>query len=256
MTTATQKIVVMIADNTEKFGIPCSRELESFGYETALTAKDGTAVLEGIKKVKPDVLVMDVFLANIDAIGVLNKIKASTFVEKPSVILLSPSDSDALEREILTAGADYYFIKPVDYKELGKRIGQLVTWNSAGNINVLTDSKLERTVTGIMHEMGIPAHIKGYSFIREGIILSVKDGDILKAVTKILYPTIAEKFGTTPSRVERAIRHAIEIAWDRVDTDVAYEYFGYTVHSEKGKPTNSEFIAMIADTIRLNQASA
>ena len=157
------------------------------------------------------------------------------------------------EQEILSAGADYYFLKPFDINMMAQRITQLTGWSKdKGDITKLHDTNdLQVTVSEIMHQIGVPAHIKGYQYLREAIVLSVNDKEMMNSVTKVLYPTVAKMYSTTASRVERAIRHAIEVAWDRGDIDVLSSYFGYTIQNTRGKPTNSEFIAMISDKLRL-----
>ena len=165
-------------------------------------------------------------------------------------MLTSSVDNVRFEQEVLAAGADYYFLKPFDLDILAERISQLTGWNTAGQENIRKVSSdvqgnLEVVVSEIMHQIGVPAHIKGYQYLREAIILSINDSEMMNSVTKLLYPTVAKTFKTTPSRVERAIRHAIEVAWDRGDVDVLSSYFGYTIQNSRGKPTNSEFIAMI-----------
>ena len=172
-------------------------------------------------------------------------------VKKPVVIVISGSQNEKLETQIITQGADYYFIKPVDFSVLYQRITQLVDWNSSGQAGAVRERDLEVMVSEVLHQIGVPAHIKGYRYLRYSIILCTNDSSMLGSITKILYPTVAKEFETTPSRVERAIRHAIEVAWDRGDVDVLMSYFGYTIQSDRGKPTNSEFIAMIADKLRL-----
>lgn len=171
-------------------------------------------------------------------------------------MLTSSVDNARFEQEVLAAGADYYFLKPFDLDILAERISQLTGWNTAGQENIRKVSSdvqgnLEVVVSEIMHQIGVPAHIKGYQYLREAIILSINDSEMMNSVTKLLYPTVAKTFKTTPSRVERAIRHAIEVAWDRGDVDVLSSYFGYTIQNSRGKPTNSEFIAMISDKLRL-----
>ena len=171
-------------------------------------------------------------------------------------MLTSSVDNVRFEQEVLAAGADYYFLKPFDLDILAERISQLTGWNTAGQENIRKVSSdvqgnLEVVVSEIMHQIGVPAHIKGYQYLREAIILSINDSEMMNSVTKLLYPTVAKTFKTTPSRVERAIRHAIEVARDRGDVDVLSSYFGYTIQNSRGKPTNSEFIAMISDKLRL-----
>jgi len=172
------------------------------------------------------------------------------------VLAMAGFDNPKLEGELINAGAAYYFLKPLDYNVLAERIRQLSGWKitqfpvkTPGG--ALGDNELEIMITDIIHQIGVPAHIKGYHYLRDSIRLAVKDSDIINSVTKLLYPTVAKRHDTTSSRVERAIRHAIEVAWDRGDIDVLNSYFGYTIHNSRGKPTNSEFIAMIADKLRL-----
>ena len=172
--------------------------------------------------------------------------------------MMSNSDNPTLEREVLEAGAAYYFIKPFDPNLITDRLIKMTGSSNASQSLTITQQRsgdMEVLVTEIIHQIGVPAHIKGYHYLREAILLSVQDQEYINSVTKLLYPTVAKKFSTTSSRVERAIRHAIEVAWDRGDVDVLTNYFGYTVNTGRGKPTNSEFIAMISDKIRLGQNS-
>ena len=169
---------------------------------------------------------------------------------------MSSSDNPNLEREILSAGADYYFLKPFDVNILSERIRLLTGWSSGADRINPSGPDLQVLVSEIMHQIGVPAHIKGYQYLRSAIIMSINDAEIMNSVTKILYPAVAKEFSTTASRVERAIRHAIEVAWDRGDVDVLSSYFGYTIQNTRGKPTNSEFIAMISDRLRLKLKSS
>ena len=195
-----------------------------------------------------------------DAIGVLGGLADMHLEPRPLVFVTASNANPRLEQEITQSGADYYFIKPFDTQMLAQRIKQLTGLSAPAQGNIVAfsaqDNSLEVTVSEIMHRIGVPAHIKGYQYLREAIILTINDMDIINAVTKVLYPEVAKKFGTTPSRVERAIRHAIEVAWDRGDIEVLQKFFGYTVSNIKGKPTNSEFIAMIADKLKLTFKSA
>lgn len=240
---------IMIAENND-FGQNCARTLTSYGYSVVLTEKDGSQVITRVKSEKPDVIIMDAFMLHIDALGVVKQISEMKDINKPILVVLSSVDNSRFESELITAGADFYFLKPVDVDVLAQRITQLTGWKN-NIIKGKSVNDLEVTVSEIMHQIGVPAHIKGYQYLRESIILSVNDTDMLGSVTKILYPTVAKTFKTTSSRVERAIRHAIEVAWDRGDVDILSSYFGYTIQSQRGKPTNSEFIAMIADRLRL-----
>ena len=199
---------------------------------------------------------MDMFMPHVDALGVMKALPELKLSKRPLIMLTSSVDNVRFEQEVLAAGADYYFLKPFDLDILAERISQLTGWNTAGQENIRKASSdvqgnLEVVVSEIMHQIGVPAHIKGYQYLREAIILSINDSEMMNSVTKLLYPTVAKTFKTTPSRVERAIRHAIEVAWDRGDVDVLSSYFGYTIQNSRGKPTNSEFIAMISDKLRL-----
>ena len=243
------KVKILIAENNE-FGQNCVREFSSYGYNVVLTDKDGAQVLTKMKFEKPDVIIMDAFMLHIDALGVIKQIRDMKDAKKPMIIVLSSVDNMRFESEILNGGADYYFLKPVEADVIAQRISQLSGWNSSEK-HEKNSNDLEVVVSEIMHQIGVPAHIKGYQYLREAIILSVNNTEMMGSVTKLLYPTVAKTFKTTSSRVERAIRHAIEVAWDRGDVDVLSYYFGYTIQSSRGKPTNSEFIAMIADKLRL-----
>lgn len=251
-----KKLKVVIADNTSGVGEVCAGALKSYGMDVTLCEKDGFKALETTKRVKPDVLLADVFMPNLDILGVLASIKQMDESERPLVMAMSSFDNDRLEKETINAGAGYYFLKPFDLNTMAQRIISMSGWrNDKSPVvikdNVVTDSGLYVMITEILHQIGVPAHIKGYHYLRDGIMMSVKDGEVISAITKLLYPTIAKKYNTTSSRVERAIRHAIEVAWDRGDVDTLNSYFGYTIQNDRGKPTNSEFIAMIADKLRL-----
>ena len=245
----------LISIKTE-LGKSCEKALAGYGMEVVMCEKDGALLLKRIKAEKPDVVLADIFMQNLDILGVLDGIKKMDGKERPMVMVMSSFDNSRLEKETLNAGASYYFLKPFDINTMAERIIRLSGWkNEISPIvvkdNVVTDPELELMVTEIIHQIGVPAHIKGYHYLREAIILSVKNSEIINSVTKLLYPTVAKNHGTTSSRVERAIRHAIEVAWDRGDIDVLNSYFGYTIQNDRGKPTNSEFIAMISDKLRL-----
>lgn len=254
--TMSMKPKIILADDSTEFGENCAAVLRSYGMEVHLVPKDGSQVLSQLEREIPDVLLMDAFMPRIDALGVLKQIGEMKLPKKPLILVNSSVDNPRFEYEILNAGADYYFIKPFDLDVLAERIMQLTGWSRAGQTNILGnpsagEDNLEVVVSGIMHQIGVPAHIKGYHYLREAIILAAKNSDIMNSVTKQLYPTVAKNHNTTSSRVERAIRHAIEVAWDRGDVDVLNAYFGYTIQTSRGKPTNSEFIAMISDKLRL-----
>lgn len=253
-----KRIKVLLADNSENFGQPCAAVMRAHGLEAQTVEKDGRAVLNAIPELRPDVVIMDFFLPRLDAIGVMKGIASIHLPQAPQIMIMSNFDNPNLEREAHLAGADYYFLKPFDADEMSERILTLCGKNKVESsrrsqpiATVPTNSSLEMRVTEIIHQIGVPAHIKGYQYLRDAILMAIEDDDIINAVTKRLYPAVAKKHGTTSSRVERAIRHAIEVAWDRGDVDVLNSYFGYTIHNGRGKPTNSEFIAMISDKFRL-----
>ena len=250
------KLKLVLANDGVEFGTNCANVLKSYGISVSLCEKDGQKLLHHIKMQKPDIVVADVFMPNMDILGVMAAIKDIPKKEKPMVFAMSSVDNPKLEKETLSAGAAYYFIKPFDLTMMAERIIQLSGWKNeitplVYNNTAVSDSDLEFMVTEIIHQIGVPAHIKGYNYLRESIILAIKDTEIINSVTKTLYPTVAKHHATTSSRVERAIRHAIEVAWDRGDINVLNSYFGYTIHNNRGKPTNSEFIAMISDKLRL-----
>ena len=248
------KTKMLIAGEDQQFSAKCAELLRQKGFDVYSVKKDGQMVLQEVAAGKYGMLLMDAFLSGIDAIGVLQQMQESGLKQNCSVVVTCPADHPLLEAQLLAAGADYYFLKPVDPLVAAERIVQLSTWNTRRNLPVTDDqSMLELTISDIMREIGVPAHIKGYLYLRQAIMLTVNDPDLMHAVTKVLYPTVAKANKTTSSRVERAIRHAIEVAWDRGDVDVLSSYFGYTIQNSRGKPTNSEFIAMIADKLRLTK---
>lgn len=251
-----EKLKIVIADDSTELGKNCAKTFKGYGMDVVLCEKDGRSVLKTVKNDKPDIILADVFMPNLDILGVMNEMKDLNIKDKPMVMAMSGFDNARLEKEMIEAGVSYYFLKPFDINTVAERIIQLSHWKNRKEplvlkSNVVTDPELEVMITEIIHEIGVPAHIKGYHYLREAIILSVKNSEIVNSVTKLLYPTVAKTYGTTSSRVERAIRHAIEVAWDRGDLDVLNSYFGYTIQNDRGKPTNSEFIAMISDKLRL-----
>ena len=251
-----KKLKILIADDSMEFGRACADILKNYGMDADVCKRDGQILLNRIKRDKPDVVLADVFMANMDILGLLAQLKNPEFSAPPIVLATAGFENTKLESELLNAGAAYYFLKPIDFNMLAERIIQISGWKITQfpvktQSGALGDNDLELLITDIIHQIGVPAHIKGYHYLRESIRLAVKDAEIINSVTKQLYPTVAKKHATTSSRVERAIRHAIEVAWDRGDIDVLNSYFGYTIHNGRGKPTNSEFIAMIADKLRL-----
>ena len=210
------------------------------------SAGDGTEAAQLIGRYHPELAVMDVVLPGLDGLGVLKQLKSRGDATK--VIMLSAFCSDQVVAEAMELGACYFLPKPFETEALLDRMRSVFGQTAAPESG---SGALKNMVTSIIHEIGVPAHIKGYQYLREAIIIAVNDMDVINAVTKVLYPEVAKRFGTTPSRVERAIRHAIEVAWDRGDLETLQKYFGYTVSNAKGKPTNSEFIAMISDRLTL-----
>ena len=246
-----KNLKVILTGEGSEFGKNCANVLRTYSCDVSLVAKDGRILLSKYDSINADVIVMDAFMSNLDALGVINELSKKE--TKPLIMVMSSSDNQRFEQEVLSAGADYYFLKPFDINMLAQRINQLTGWSkSQGEITKQQENvDLQVTVSEIMHQIGVPAHIKGYQYLREAIMLSINDREMMSSVTKVLYPTVAKMYSTTSSRVERAIRHAIEVAWDRGDVDVLTSYFGYTIQSARGKPTNSEFIAMISDKLRL-----
>lgn len=251
---------VLIAEDAAEFKTGSSNIFAENGFEAKFCEKDGSKVVESMRNFRPDIVIMDMFMSGIDGIGVMRGVKKSKEIPCPVFVILSGFDSLMLQKEAINAGADYYVIKPFQLSDLIERLTELMecrTEVSFGTGEVYSlDHELEITITDILHQIGVPAHIKGYHYLRDSIIMSVKHPEIINAVTKELYPSVAKKYDTTSSRVERAIRHAIEVAWDRGDVDILNSYFGYTIHNGRGKPTNSEFIAMIADRLRLRKQIA
>lgn len=265
-----ERIKVLIADDNKEYVeklrsyISAQKEMEVVGV-----AFNGTDAIELYRKTNPDAIVLDAVMPYLDGIGVLERLNSIGMTKKPVIIVTSPIMHEVIARNCIMLGADYYMLNPVEPKVIVSRIKMIKKQNAAeedmeiGMIiskddieyNDKNEPDIEAMVTKIIHEVGIPAHIKGYQYLRHSIMLVINDLDIINSVTKELYPSVAKDFNTTPSRVERAIRHAIEVAWDRGDTDVLNSFFGYTIANAKGKPTNSEFIAMIADRLRLKLKS-
>ena len=245
---------ILIADENQTSRCLLKDELKELGYINVLEASNGEEALSLIENSLPDVVLIDVLLSKLDGIGVVRQVKRSMGADAPAFIVMSHVGNHNILIEANNAGASLCMIKPVNAESVAHHIENLLPTSSfapptSGEDYATAD--LESQVTKIIHQIGVPAHIKGYQYLRTAILLTVNDGEIINSVTKILYPTVAKKYQTTTSRVERAIRHAIEVAWDRGDVDVLNSYFGYTIQNNRGKPTNSEFIAMIADNLRL-----
>mgnify|MGYP000089244158 CR=1 FL=1 len=271
-----EKVSVLIADDNQEFSHTLSTYINAQDdMQVVGMARDGEEAIEIMQDITPDVVLLDVIMPHLDGLGVLEKISTMQINKKPICIMLSAVGQDKITQKAITLGAQYYVVKPFDIEVLIKRIKELKYYQPSTNrgsfivketksqyidipqqIDKKSEDGLEALVTNIIHEVGVPAHIKGYQYLREAIMMVVNDIDIINQITKQLYPDIAHKYHTTPSRVERAIRHAIEVAWGRGEQGIVESIFGYTVSASKGKPTNSEFIAMIADKLRLELKSA
>ncbi|WP_251316293.1 sporulation transcription factor Spo0A [Flintibacter muris] len=245
---STKRIVV--ADTGTEFRKNLIRALsEESDFQIVGETGDGAELMRIVQKSQPDAVVMDMVLTGgMDGMDVLDAV--SKLQNRPKVLILSSYIKGNVVDAAAAKGADFFVTKPCRVTSVGERLRQVMT-PSGSEPEVDQNASLESQVTAIIHEVGVPAHIKGYQYLREAIIIAVNDMDVINAVTKVLYPEVAKRFNTTPSRVERAIRHAIEVAWDRGDLETLQKYFGYTVSNAKGKPTNSEFIAMIADRLQL-----
>jgi len=270
-----ERINILIADDNQDFSQTLSTYINGQeDMEVIAMAKDGNEAIDMISNTMPDIVLLDVIMPHLDGLGVLEKINSMNNIEsRPICMMLSAVGQDKITQKAIELGAEYYIIKPFDIEMLIKRIREIKYFKPVqGNNNFIRnqvkpkyielspngkkEEHLEALVTNVIHEVGVPAHIKGYQYLREAIMMVINDIDVINQITKSLYPKIAFKFNTTPSRVERAIRHAIEVAWGRGRQDVVENIFGYTVSAAKGKPTNSEFIAMIADKLRLELKSA
>ena len=236
-----------------------------YSMDLSFLPKDGFKIIEIIENSSPDVVIMDLFMPRIDAIGIITTVRKNHRIEMPTFIVVSSFGRPSLEREVMSAGASYFMIKPINYSDIIEKILQISYKSQLSDakeqnpkeiVNYGNNSNMEIKITEILHQIGVPAHIKGYHYLRNSIMMSIENPDIINSVTKQLYPSVAHNFETTSSRVERAIRHAIEVAWDRGDIDILNSYFGYTIHNSRGKPTNSEFIAMISDRLRLSLRTA
>ncbi len=252
-----KRTTVFIADSAEEFCTGLSVALShAEGFHVLGTANDGEQAIRQIVQLKPDVLVLDLMLSKQDGISVLKTI--SSMDKKPVTLATSGFITSFVASAAANLGVRYLVLKPCDMAALVERLEEIRGGENQRQPSPRRTDKtgIESMVTSIIHEIGVPAHIKGYQYLREAIIIAVNDMDVINAITKVLYPQVAKTFQTTPSRVERAIRHAIEVAWDRGDLDTLQRFFGYTVSNTKGKPTNSEFIALIADKLQLQLKGA
>ena len=250
---------ILIADENSASRTTLKDGLMRAGYRTVDEAANGEEALMKITRLHPDIVLMDVWLSKLDGIGVLRNCRNADWGQDqaPSIIIISSVSNQNVFIQATEAGADLCLLKPVNMNSLCEHIQSFLSTRRKKEIAVSAIKVAEPTpdiesqVTQIIHQIGVPAHIKGYQYLRTAILLTVQDSDIINSVTKVLYPSVAKKYSTTTSRVERAIRHAIEVAWDRGDVDTLNSFFGYTIQNNRGKPTNSEFIAMIADNLRL-----
>jgi len=268
-----QQIKILIGDDSIEFGMTWARSLMAKGMYAITRAKNGKVIFDTIKSDKFDIVILEAKMPEFDAVTLMAKIdELHTYRDNPpAVIVIANYDSPQIEREVMEAGARYYMVKPFEPAILAKKIERVLEFgdspeymaisnaasslgflgNVSYNIHETIPESIEYIVTDIIHQIGIPAHIKGYHYLRTAILFAVDDTEMLNHITKKLYPEVAKQYSTTSSRVERAIRHAIEIAWDRGNVDTLNSFFGYTIHTAKGKPTNSEFIALIADKLKL-----
>lgn len=244
-------IKILICDESHEESTRLKDKLSGVGYTRCDISANGVEAVNLIKKEGYDIVIVDLWLSRLDGIGVIREVKSLALNKTPAFILTSPVNKQSLLVEASEAGADLCIPKPFDFSALTAHVDALVRVRSGAQTKNAVSADMEAQVTKIIHQIGVPAHIKGYQYLRSAILMTIDDSEVINSVTKILYPTVAKKYQTTTSRVERAIRHAIEVAWDRGDVDTLNSYFGYTIQNSRGKPTNSEFIAMIADNLRL-----
>ena len=243
------KVKVLIGDDTAETGVSVANKLREKGMYAYTRRKDCGIILESIRKDPPDVAVLDISTQNGDVVSLMKNVRDSG-LKSPVFIITSSFDNEFIERQVIENGASKFLLCPYSAEDLCTAINSSI----GERINSYSDD-MEVVVTDMIHQLGVPAHIKGYHYLRTAILYSINDKTLLDSVTKLLYPTVASIYDTTSSRVERAIRHAIEIAWDRGNVDTLNSFFGYTVDTGKGKPTNSEFIALITDKLRLRYKS-
>ncbi len=254
---------ILIADENVTIRSGVREYFSNLGCHYIEEAANGEEAIAKIGRIHPDVVIIDIWLSKIDGLSVVRNLKKLSFGQDkpPAVIMTSPIANQNIFVQALEAGAESCLIKPISMQTLSESVDAVLKARKNGaSSSIMSHEPMQSTsqapdieaqVTQIIHQIGVPAHIKGYQYLRTAILLTVKDSDIINSVTKVLYPSVAKKYSTTTSRVERAIRHAIEVAWDRGDVDTLNSYFGYTIQNNRGKPTNSEFIAMIADNLRL-----
>lgn len=254
------KVRVIIADDNKEFchSLKASIEKESF-LEVVGVAYDGKEAYEMILEKRPDILLTDIIMPYMDGLALLGKLNSNTMLsKKPKTIVFSSMGYENIINKAMNLGAAYFLAKPFEASSLIDRIKDICCAPEEPKLNTVSKSRndLETNITMYIQQLGVPAHIKGYQYIRDAITMVIDDMDTINSITKLLYPTVAKHYNTTASRVERAIRHAIEVAWDRGNPEILNEFFGYTILGSKGKPTNSEFIALIADKIRLDMKAS
>ena len=248
------KTTVIIVDSNIEFRRSCIQNLRRLNIDVVAEAIDGMDAFSKIARFRPNAVVSDLYLGRIDGLQLIKESKRKFGEYFPAFIMLSTFNNQSLFEECCQNGASYCMLKPVDFTVLAERIEKCASVGKRRRLASPPENPpvdMEAQVTKIIHQIGVPAHIKGYQYLRTAIIMTVNNSDYINSVTKVLYPAVAKEYNTTSSRVERAIRHAIEVAWDRGDVDVLNSFFGYTVQTARGKPTNSEFIAMISDNLRL-----
>lgn len=249
---------VMIVDSNVEFRSQCAQGLRRYGIEVIAEASDGQEAFSKIVRLKPNAVISEIYIAKIDGAQLIREVTKQLTDKSPIFIMAASFGNRNMFEEASEAGAAYCMLKPIDYNTLSERIIKLCERDRKRHLlknPAEAQANLEAQITKIIHEIGIPAHIKGYKFLRSAILMCVNNPNLTNAITKVVYPTVAEEFYTTPSRVERAVRHSIEVAFDRGNIKVLTEYFGYTINLSRGKPTNAEFIAMIADNLRMANKS-
>ena len=246
------KILICAENADERKGLRDS--FIKSGFSSVSDTSGGQGAMALIKNGEYDLVITDLWLPGIDGIGLIRNTSLIPLKKRPAFILMSPINKQSMLIEASEAGADVCILKPYEFSALLSHVNALLKKRMRSDLGADRQSvipDMEAQVTKIIHQIGVPAHIKGYQYLRCAILMTIEDADVINSVTKVLYPSVAKKYQTTTSRVERAIRHAIEVAWDRGDVDTLNSYFGYTIQNSRGKPTNSEFIAMIADNLRL-----
>ena len=248
---------IVIGNDTPEQGIAWANCLKKVGAFAITRKMNGRIILDCVRDEMPDILILEAKMLEMNAVEVIKEIKMMN-AKFPIILVVANFEMPIVEEEVMKLGAKCFMIKPFEAREMQRRVMEIAKYDRSISFETQEHTQtneipqdLECIVTDVIHQIGIPAHIKGYHYLRYAIMLSVKDNEMINCITKMLYPAVAENFKTTPSRVERAIRHAIELAWDRGDVDVLNGVFGYTIRNSKGKPTNSEFIALIADKLRL-----